>query len=184
MKHATKTKLPKKEKIALQKERRKRFFYAIGKYLKCPASKAIVRARTLRGLPVELAQALLDRSPTNSARLIGKVLKSATSNALNHRKVQERVVEGLSIEWIQVGQAPVLKRHHPVSHGTAKKILKRSCHIAVQLRYDEPPAGGFPDGKGSVRRRLADPTGRGLPPGTSGAARSSRSVQVRSAADE
>ncbi|MDR1080346.1 MAG: hypothetical protein LBQ79_05170 [Deltaproteobacteria bacterium] len=177
-------KLTRKEKLAVRDELPKKDLYAVSKYLKCPSSKAVIRARTIRGLPVGVAQALLSRSPASSAQLILKVLKSAVANAVNGK--QERNPDGLSVEWVQVGQAPVMKRHHPVSHGTAKKILKRFCHIAVQLRYDAPPPGGFPEGPGALRRRLNDPTGRGgAAPRSARAARAaSRARQARAAADD
>jgi large subunit ribosomal protein L22 len=134
---------------------------ATGRYLRCPPSKACLRARQLKGLTVSRATALLGASPASSARLMLKVLRSAIANALHDPSAasggSERTIPGLTVESVQVDKASVMKRHHPVSHGAAKPILKRYSHICVRLRYDPVPEGGFPSGRGEVRRRRADP---------------------------
>ncbi|MDR1313357.1 MAG: uL22 family ribosomal protein [Deltaproteobacteria bacterium] len=137
-------------------------------FIKCPASKAIIRARTLKGLPVARAMAVLKMSPTSSARYMAKVLNAAIAAASKGKS--DRNVDSLTVESFQIGQAPSLKRHHPVSHGMAKPILKRSCHMFVKLRYDDP-SDGFSDGPGGLRRRMNDPTGEGKPAPQSNRAR-------------
>ncbi|MDR3154224.1 MAG: 50S ribosomal protein L22 [Deltaproteobacteria bacterium] len=138
----------KRAKILPKKLRPKKNLTAEGRYLRCPPDKARIRARTLKDLSVERAVALLARSPASSARLILKVLKSAVANAVNGDPPRSQ--EGLVVESVQVGKASMLKRHHPVSHGAAKPILKRNCHIWVKLRFD---AQAFDEGPGSVRLR-------------------------------
>ncbi|MDR2611942.1 MAG: 50S ribosomal protein L22 [Deltaproteobacteria bacterium] len=134
-----------------RKSRPKRNLCAKACYLRCPPSKARIRARTLSGLSVARAQALLACSPASSAQLLLKVLKSAVANAVNGTAGYNP--DGLSVETVEVGKASVIKRHHPVSHGAAKPILKRSCHIEVRLRYDDPAADVLEDGPGAARRR-------------------------------
>ncbi|MDR1040255.1 MAG: uL22 family ribosomal protein [Deltaproteobacteria bacterium] len=164
----------KKAKTLPRNQRPKRDLCALSKYLRCPPSKAAVRARTLAGLSAARASAMLACSPASSARLILKVLKSAIANAV--AADPNRNPDGLTVESVQIGKAPYLKRHHPVSHGAAKPILKRFCHISVRLRYDEPPAIGFDDGPGAVRRRRTDPTGKIA--GALGSSKSSRAARV------
>lgn len=109
-----------------------KYHRACAKFLRCPPSKAAIRARTLTGLPVSLAISMLKYSPTSSARLILSVLNSAVANATNRDGGAD--VDELVVAKICVDRGPMLKRHHPISHGTAQAILKRTCHISVELK--------------------------------------------------
>jgi large subunit ribosomal protein L22 len=131
---------PKREDLAAYKQSIKNL-HATGKYLKCPPSKATVRARTIIGLPVSKAAALLSLSPASSAKLILKILNSAVSNASNNKTSVRNGqpdnnydVDELYVDKIQVDRGRMLKRFHPVSRGMAKAILKRTCHITVYLK--------------------------------------------------
>jgi hypothetical protein len=55
-----------------------------------------------------------------------------------------------------VDRASMLKRYHPCAHGRAKPILKRSCHVTVQLEHRAAPkdAGSVKGGKGAKIDRL------------------------------
>ena len=132
-----------REQIKLDKEATKNL-RAVGRYLRCPPSKARVRGRTLVGLPVAQATALLQHSPASSARLLLKVLSSAVANASrNQTSTVNGVdksfydVDRLVVDRVMVDQGPMLKRHHPVSHGAAKALLKRFCHITIYLKPEE-----------------------------------------------
>ncbi|MDR1166440.1 MAG: uL22 family ribosomal protein [Deltaproteobacteria bacterium] len=117
---------------ALRKERRG--LSAVGKFLRCPPRKAQMRAKGLVGAPVLATVEALKCAPGSSARLLRTVIFSAISNAA---RVLERKVEELDdfvIDKILVGDGPRLKRFHPVSHGTAKPILKRMCRVEVWVK--------------------------------------------------
>jgi ribosomal protein L22 len=145
----------KKAKTLPRKERPKLYMTAQGHNFKCPPKKAVIRARTLRGLSVSQAAARLSLSPAKSAYFILKVLKCAINNAMKgDPEGPAKAVEGLTVDAVRVDKARPLKRHHPVSHGAAKPLIKRYCHITVQLRYDE----AFSDShsRGAVRERRKD----------------------------
>jgi large subunit ribosomal protein L22 len=90
--------------------------------------------RAVIGLGVERALDVLTLSPNKSARILAKLVKSATHNAEQNFKAN---VDKLRIHSVCVDRASMLKRYHPCAHGRAKPILKRSCHVTVQLRIDE-----------------------------------------------
>ncbi|MDR2141212.1 MAG: 50S ribosomal protein L22 [Deltaproteobacteria bacterium] len=102
---------------------------AVGKYLRVPADKARIMARTVVGRPVEAAINALTLSPNKSSRLILKVLRSAVANASENKNFDD--VDQLYVRSIFVDRGPMLKRYQPCAHGRAKPILKRLSHITV-----------------------------------------------------
>ena len=67
--------------------------------------------------------------PQKGARLIGKTLKSAVSNALNaNSKLDEDM---LYVKEIKSDEGPRLKRIWFRARGRADQLLKRMCHITV-----------------------------------------------------
>lgn len=67
--------------------------------------------------------------PQKGARLIGKTLKSAVSNALNaNSKLDEDM---LYVKEIKIDEGPRLKRIWFRARGRADQLLKRMCHITV-----------------------------------------------------
>ena len=60
-----------------------------------------------------------------------KVVRQAIANAINNHGL---TFEDLEIENIMVNEGPTYKRWRAVSRGRAHTILKRSCHIKVELR--------------------------------------------------
>jgi large subunit ribosomal protein L22 len=115
----------------LERKRRFKNLKAVGRFLRCPPDKARIRARTIVGFPATLAIKNLELSPTKSARLILGVLNSAVANAVNNEKLE---LATLDVDKVMVDKGPMLKRHHPISHGSAQAILKRFCHITVLLK--------------------------------------------------
>lgn len=66
-----------------------------------------------------------------SSLLVLKVLRQAVANATNNFGL---VVSDLEIDNILVNDGPALKRWRAVSRGRAHTILKRTCHVRVDLR--------------------------------------------------
>jgi large subunit ribosomal protein L22 len=66
-----------------------------------------------------------------SSLLVLKVLRQATANATNNFNL---VLSDLEIDNIVVNDGPALKRWRAVSRGRAHTILKRTCHVRVDLR--------------------------------------------------
>ncbi|MDR1607768.1 MAG: 50S ribosomal protein L22 [Deltaproteobacteria bacterium] len=106
---------------------------AVGKFLRIPADKARIMARTVVGRPVDAAINALTFSPNKSAYLILKVLKSAVANATANAGPDQKTVDvdSLVVSSIFVDRGPSLKRYQPCAHGRAKPILKRLSHITV-----------------------------------------------------
>lgn len=66
-----------------------------------------------------------------SSLLVLKVIRQAVANATNNFGL---AVSDLEIDNIVVNDGPALKRWRAVSRGRAHTILKRTCHVRVDLR--------------------------------------------------
>jgi large subunit ribosomal protein L22 len=82
----------------------------------------------VRGKMVNEALSILKFTPTPSARVVAKAVKSAAANAENNYQL---LVSDLKIVRISADTAPTLKRHRARSRGRVSPILKRSSHITV-----------------------------------------------------
>jgi large subunit ribosomal protein L22 len=82
----------------------------------------------VRGKKVDEALTLLQFTPTPTARVVAKVVKSAAANAENNFQMEPA---DLRIVNIFTGDARTLKRFRPRARGRANRILKRSSHITV-----------------------------------------------------
>lgn len=82
----------------------------------------------VRGKRVDEALTLLQFTPTPTARVVAKVVKSAASNAENNFQMEPT---DLRIVDIFTGEARTLKRFRARARGRATPILKRSSHITV-----------------------------------------------------
>ena len=100
------------------------------KYVGIPASKAKIVLDQIVGKDARTAAALLKYNPRVAASIIAKVLNSAMANAENNLGMD---VSKLYVEEVKAGQGPTLKRVRPRAQGRAYRILKRSCHISINL---------------------------------------------------
>ena len=82
----------------------------------------------VRGKKVDEALALLQFTPSPTARVVSKVVKSAAANAENNFQMEPA---DLRIVKIHADEARMLKRFRPRARGRANHILKRSSHITV-----------------------------------------------------
>ena len=103
---------------------------AIHKQAKISAQKARLVADQIRGRSVEEATNILKFSTKKAAELIRKVLNSAVANAENNLGAD---VDALSVSTIMVDEGPSLKRMSPRAKGRGNRIVKRSCHITVEV---------------------------------------------------
>ena len=95
--------------------------------------KARLVADMIRGLPVNRAIEVLTYTPKRAARLLEKVLKSATANASQHGDVN---VNKLFISECRVDDGPLLggrPRWRPAARGRAMPIRKRTSHLHVRV---------------------------------------------------
>jgi large subunit ribosomal protein L22 len=88
----------------------------------------------VRGKRVDEALALLKFSPTPTARVVAKVVKSAAANAENNFQMDPA---DLKIVSIFADEARTAKRFQPRARGRAAPILKRSSHITVIVAEEE-----------------------------------------------
>ena len=86
-------------------------------------------ANLMRGKKVSEALVHLDFVGKRAAAPIKNLLASALANAKN----LEIKPENLVIKTITVNVGKTLKRHRPVSHGSAHPIHKRTSHIFIEL---------------------------------------------------
>jgi len=88
----------------------------------------------VRGKKVEEALSLLKFTPTPTARVVAKVVKSAAANAENNFQMDPA---DLKIVGIFADEARTTKRFRPRARGRAAPILKRSSHITVIVAEEE-----------------------------------------------
>lgn len=103
---------------------------AVARYVRISPTKVRKVARAVKGKPVEDGLSVLGFIPQRSAKVLGKMIRSAVANADQKPEID---VDNLSIANIVVNQGPSLKRFRPRAMGRATRILKRTSHITVVL---------------------------------------------------
>ena len=88
----------------------------------------------VRGKNVDEALNLLRFTPSPTAQVVAKVVKSAASNAENNFQMS---LPELKIIRTYVNEARTMKRFRPRARGRASPILKRSSHITVVVSEQE-----------------------------------------------
>ena len=112
---------------------------AEAKWVRLSARKARVVLANIRGRSVPEARTILAFTQRAAAKDIEKVLRSAVANAetnpLLHWNGDDLVVQAAYAD-----EGPTLKRWRPRARGRVNQILKRTCHITIELAQD-PRAG-------------------------------------------
>ena len=105
---------------------------AKAKYAKIAPRKSRLVADLVRGKDAGEAQTILKFSrKQKAAGIFTKVLDSAIANAqVKHPNID---VDRLYVSEIFVDKAPYLKRFRAAPRGRGVSILKRYCHITIQL---------------------------------------------------
>ena len=88
----------------------------------------------VRGKKVDEALTMLNFTPSPTARVVAKVIKSAAANAESGFQISPL---DLRIVRIFADEAQTLKRFRPRARGRASPILKRSSHITVIVAEQE-----------------------------------------------
>jgi large subunit ribosomal protein L22 len=101
------------------------------RYLGVSAQKTRLVVDQLRGLEVDSALSLLRHSPKRVARDLEKLVKSAVANA--QQKEPNLDVDRLIVMRAVVDDAPPLKRSRHTSLGRVFRVLKRACHVTLDL---------------------------------------------------
>ena len=94
------------------------------------AQKVRLVANQVRGKNAEKALDILQFSEKKGAAILKKVLESAIANAEHNEGAD---VDELIISRIFVDEGVTMKRIKPRAKGRADRILKRSCHITVEV---------------------------------------------------
>ncbi len=88
----------------------------------------------VRGKKVDEALTMLRFTPSPTARVVAKAIKSAAANA---ESVFQMSPSDLKIVSIFADEARTLKRFRPRARGRVSPILKRSSHITVVVAEQE-----------------------------------------------
>ena len=88
----------------------------------------------VRGKMVDEALIILKFTPTPTAQVVAKVVKSAAANAENNFQMTP---SDLRIVKVFIDEARTLKRFRARARGRVSPILKRSSHITVIVAEQE-----------------------------------------------
>lgn len=103
---------------------------AVLRHARISPQKARLVADLVRGLEVDKALDQLTFSTKKAAAIIKKVLSSAIANAENNASMD---IDELKVSKIYVDQAPTYKRFKARAKGRSSRIVKRNCHITVEV---------------------------------------------------
>ena len=101
---------------------------AVAKTIRIAPRKTRLIIDLIRGKSVNEAFAILKNQPQRAARVIEKVLQSATSNAVNNFKLKE---ENLFVKTCYVDEAIVIKRAKMDSRGHVGRNDHKTSHITI-----------------------------------------------------
>jgi len=94
------------------------------------AQKGRLIANEIRGVPVEKALNFLGFNPRKAAQIFKKLLNSAIANAEHNEGAD---IDELFISTVFVDEAPTYKRFKARAKGRGNRILKRNCHLTLEL---------------------------------------------------
>jgi large subunit ribosomal protein L22 len=101
---------------------------AVLRHYRMSAYKARQVLDLIRGKDADRAGEILDATPREAARVVGKVLASAVANARNNDQIDP---DELFVSACYADEGTTLKRWRPRARGRATRIRKRTCHITV-----------------------------------------------------
>jgi large subunit ribosomal protein L22 len=111
------------------------------RYMRGSPQKVRLVVDLIRGKGVEEARDILRDCRRAAARDVSKLLMSALANAQKNVPAGQEAPDAdrLFVRTACVGDGPRLKRVLPAPMGRAYRIVKRMCHVTVEL--EERPAG-------------------------------------------
>ncbi|RPJ63217.1 MAG: 50S ribosomal protein L22 [Dehalococcoidia bacterium] len=101
---------------------------AVAKDIGIPSRKVRLVVDMVRGKKVEDAINILKFTHTAAAKVVAKVIQSASANAENNFQLDPA---DLKVVYIVADEGHTLKRYRPQSRGRFSPILKRATHIKV-----------------------------------------------------
>jgi large subunit ribosomal protein L22 len=109
---------------------------AQAKYVRSSARKARLITDLIRGRSVPEARTILAFSSRAVAKDVEKVLRSAVANAESRPDLHWNG-DDLVVVTAYADEGPTLKRHKPRARGRVNAIMKRTCHITVELAHSQ-----------------------------------------------
>jgi large subunit ribosomal protein L22 len=110
---------------------------AQARYVRVTPMKARRVVNMIRGMSALEAQAVLRYAEQGASEPVGKLLKSAMSNASNNLNIDP---SNMYIAEAFVDEGPTMKRIRPRAQGRAYRIDKRTSHITLILEEQGTPA--------------------------------------------
>ena len=109
---------------------------ATAKFVRVSPRKARLVADNIRGRSVPEARTILAFTERHAAVDVEKVLSSAVANAESNPALHWHG-DDLVIHSVQVDEGPTLKRWRARARGRTSRIMKRTCHITIQVAQKE-----------------------------------------------
>ena len=131
------------------------------KFLRVSPFKVRKYAQLFKGKPIDEAKAILAYHPSPTCESILKLLNSAVANAENNFEMDP---EMLFVRNVLVDGGPTYKRMRPRARGRGNQILKRTCHVIIELdlqdKFKTVGEAAKPEVKAAAKpkRRAAKPT--------------------------
>jgi large subunit ribosomal protein L22 len=132
------------------------------KFVRSSARKARLVTDLIRGRTVPEARTILAFSDRAVARDVERVLRSAVANAESRPDLLWNGDE-LVVATAYADEGPTLKRHRARARGRVGRIMKRTCHITVELVQS-------PEAAARAALEAAQPRRRRRPAAETGAA--------------
>ena len=108
---------------------------AKAKYIRISPYKVRRIANEIRNKRVVDVESYLGVLTNKGAIVLKKTIHSARTNLLSKDKNIDE--ESLIVTKVDIDGGPQMKRFHPISKGRAGKILKRTCHVTVEVGVKE-----------------------------------------------
>ena len=109
---------------------------AVAKNVRISPRKARLVTDNIRGRSVPEARTILAFTERHAAVEVEKVLRSAVANAESNPALHWNG-DDLVVHAVFVDEGPTLKRWRARARGRTSRIMKRTCHITVQVAQPE-----------------------------------------------
>jgi large subunit ribosomal protein L22 len=105
---------------------------AVAKFVRISPRKARLVTDHIRGRSVPEARTILAFTERAAAHEVEKVLRSAVANAESNPALHWNG-DDLFVHAVFVDEGPTLKRWRARARGRTARIMKRTCHITIQV---------------------------------------------------
>ena len=132
---------------------------AVAKFVRVSPRKARLVTDNIRGRSVPEARTILAFTDRAAAVEIEKVLSSAVANAESNPALHWHG-DDLVVHAVTVDEGPTLKRWRARARGRTSRIMKRTCHITVQVAQNPKTEAPAPveKPKRATRRKKTEET--------------------------